>query len=96
MQISHPCVANELAVAHKRGDLHVWKHSTQTIQKIGSLKRVRVPRLRQQRPDQRYPHVIPDHRNHQDIDRRFTELPVGPVHGQNPRLAEKGATADFR
>ena len=69
------------------GDFQIGKRRLQTIQKIGPRFRVRVPRRWQQRPDQRNAHAVPDHRNHQDVDRRLAEFPVGPIHRQNPGLA---------
>ena len=86
-QPCHPGVADELAVAHERGDLDVGKRRAQAIEQVCPRPGVRVARRRQQRPDQRNAHAVPDDRNHQDVDRRLAELPVRAIHRQRPRLA---------
>jgi hypothetical protein len=61
---------------------------------IRALGRVRVSRRRQLRPQQRDAHAVPDHRDHQDVNRGLAEIPVGAIDRQNPWLAGKPQQVD--
>jgi len=89
LQIGHPGIADELAVAHQRCDLQVGKRRAQAIQKLGAPRRVRVSSRWQQHPNERNAHAVPHHRDHQDVDRGLAEIPVGAIDRQNPGLAGK-------
>ena len=87
LQIGHPGITDELAVAHQCRDLHVRKCRAQPIKKLGPLRRVRVSSRWQQHPQQRNAHAVPCYRDHQDVDRGLAKIPVRPIDRQNPWLA---------
>ena len=86
-QIGHPRIANELAIAHQCRNLHVRKCRAHAIQKPAALRGVRVSRRWQRHPQERKAHTVPDHRNHQDVDRGLAEISDRAINHQNPRLA---------
>jgi hypothetical protein len=94
LQIGHPGIANELAIAHQCRNLHVRKCRTQAIQEIGALRGVRVSRRWQQHPQERNAHAVPGHRDHQYVDRGLAEIPVRAINRKNPRLAGKAQQLD--
>jgi hypothetical protein len=87
-------LACELAVAGQRGDPHPRKGLAQTVEETYSGFGIGVPRRWQQRPQQRHADAVPLDREHQEIDLGPSEVPVGPVDRQNPRLAIKAKEID--
>src|ERR1019366_3021163 len=63
LQIGHPRIANELAIAHQCRNLHVRKCRTQAIQEIGALRGVRVCNMASihSRPGEIEGRLVPGH-----------------------------------
>lgn len=93
-EIGHPRAADELPVAHQRCDLHVGNSFAEPVKKVGTRLCVRIPGSWQERPNQRNANAVPDDRNHEDVDRGLAELPVGSVHGEDPRLSTQTQQAN--
>ena len=93
-QIGHPHGTDELPVAHQRCDLHVGDCLTKPIEKVRTRLRVRVPGIWKKRPHQWYADTVPDHGDHENVDRGLAELPVGSVHCKDPRLSSQPQQAD--
>jgi hypothetical protein len=55
---------------------------------------VRVSGRRQQHPNERNARAVPCYRDHQNVDRGLTEIPVRPIDRQNPWLARKPQQID--
>lgn len=85
-QIAHPLFADELPVAGERSDLHIWKDLMQPVEQLGALIRRGVAGLGQEGPQKRHADAVPHHRDHQDVDARPAEIPVGAVNRQHPGL----------
>jgi hypothetical protein len=89
LQPPDPRVADKLAVPGQAGNLLIRENAPHPGQQVDSLIRIRVSGLVQHRPEQRHAHAVMDDPEHQDIDMRLAELPVGPVQRQLPRFSRK-------
>src|SRR5437588_434082 len=87
-QVTKPLPTNKLAVSgHKRKRTFAEK-SHILFQQLDSLRSVGTTLLLQHRPQQRKGHAFADHAQHEDIQRRSSQIPIGAINREDKRSAD--------
>src|SRR5215210_1300613 len=85
-QVTKPIPPNKLAVSGHKRERTFAEKSHILFQQLDSLRSVGTTFLFQHRPQQRKGHSLEDHAQHEDVQRRSSQIPIGAINGNEERL----------